>query len=68
MKSDAKTVLKQRNEKLIELNLPTACCPVWDWFCLPMTSRNDGKSKVSSSSDELQIATKHYMYTVLYYP
>jgi len=44
--------LVKRIENLIR-NLPTADCTPWIRFCLSMTSRNDGKSRISSLSVEL---------------
>lgn len=44
----------KRIQNLI-INLPTGGCPDWDWFCRPMTSRKDGKSKLSSLSEELHL-------------
>ena len=35
----------------LKFDLPRACCPDWVWFCLPMTSRNEGSTRVSSSSE-----------------
>ena len=44
----------KRIENLIR-NLPTDDCTPWMRFCLSMTSRNDGKSRISSLSVELWV-------------